>query len=177
MSDGQTQEQPSERPGKAELLEKIQASRRELEETIQDLDEFQLLRPGAEGWSVKDHLAHIAAWEGGIVALLRRQPRLEAMGVDQATVKGMTTDELNDQIYQQHAGLSLEEALDLFHSTHSRMMEILDSLSEEDLYLPYAAYVPDGSDSRADPVIYWIVGNTWEHFDEHLGYIRSIAAE
>jgi uncharacterized protein (TIGR03083 family) len=177
MSEGQNQGLPSEKPGKAELLERIQASRRELEETIKNLDENHLLRPGAEGWSVKDHLAHVAVWERGMAALLRRQPRMEAMGVDQNAAKRMSPDELNEQIHGQHAGLSLEQALDLFHNTHSQMMEILDSLSEGDYYLPYAAYVPDGSDSRTDPVINWIVGNTFEHYDEHLGYIRSIAAE
>ncbi len=35
-----------------------------------------------EGWSVKDHLTHIARWEASVAVLFRGRPRHEGLGVD-----------------------------------------------------------------------------------------------
>jgi hypothetical protein len=56
---------------KNELLSAIAADRARLEAVTAPLPGRELTTPGREGWSVKDHLAHIAAWERMIVAHLR----------------------------------------------------------------------------------------------------------
>jgi len=66
--------------------------------------------------------------------------------------------------------------MELFRSAHRRMMETLEGLSDADLYRPYASYVLDREDVRQEPVIYWILGNTSEHFEEHRAYIQALAA-
>lgn len=161
-------------PGKDELLRRIRRSRAALEETLNGLTEAQLERPGPEDWSIKDHLAHMATWELGIAELLRRRPRFEAMGVAQAVVEGRSEDEVNDLIYRQHKEKSVETVLAEFNSAHSQMMQQLEALDEAELFKPYAAYAP--GDTRQEPVFGWIVGNTFAHFDEHHGYIRSLLA-
>jgi hypothetical protein len=163
-----------QRHGKSELLERIHISRSALEETLGSLSEEQLTRHGPEGWSIKDHLAHIAVWELGIVELLNRRPRFEAMGVEEAISGGKDQDEINDLIYRRHAGLSLGEVLEMFQSSHRQMLKTLNTLSDDDLYKPYSSYVPDGNDDRHEPVIGWIVGNTFGHFDEHHEYIKDL---
>ena len=70
------------------------------------------------------------------------------------------------------AGLSLAQAMDEFQSAHQQMLQALDTLNDQDLYRPYSSYVPDGSSRRSEPVINWIIGNTYEHF-EHQNYIRA----
>jgi hypothetical protein len=177
MTDQSSGEQsPGARRGKSELLPRIHHSRSALEETLSKLTEGQLVRPGSSGWSIKDHLAHLATWESGIVELLQRRPRFAAMGVELAMSEGKGQDEINDLIYQQHAGLSLPQVMEKFRSVHRQLIDLLERLSDDDLYEPYASYVPIGDD-RQDPVIYWIIGNTFGHYDEHHEYIRTILEE
>ena len=46
---------------KAELLEQVRPHRAELEQTVSALSEAELITPGLDGWSVKDHMTHLAA--------------------------------------------------------------------------------------------------------------------
>ena len=173
MSDQGTAET---RMSKRHLLERIQQSYAALEETLYPLSEDQLNRSGPSGWSVKDHLAHLAVWELGIAELLQSRPRWAAMQVEEAISQGRNQDEINDLIYRRNAGLSPAQASEFFQSSHQQMLQALEPLSDDDLYKPYAAYVPEGDPARRDPVMGWIIGNTFEHFDEHNGWIRDILA-
>lgn len=167
-------QEPSEpKISKAELLERINRSYAALVEILQPLSESQISRPAPSGWAIKDHLAHMAAWELGVATLLQHQPRFAAMQVEEAVEQGKNTDDLNELIYQQSAGLSPAEAREKFEAAHRQMLHVLAALSEEDLYRPYAAYLPAGSQGSQDPVINWIAGDTYEHFDEHKDYIRE----
>jgi len=163
-----------DRIGKAELLEQIHRSYTALVEIIQPLNESQMARHLPSGWAVKDHLAHLAAWELGIAALLQHQPRFAAMQVEEADEQGKSTDELNELIYQHNASLSAAEARGRFEAAHLQMLRALAALNDDDLYRPYADYLPEGSQGFQDPVLYWIIGNTFEHFDEHQAYIREL---
>ncbi len=176
MTDQQMVEQPTPDPtNKSELVKRIHRSRSTLEETIHPLSEAQLTRPGPDGgWSIKDHLAHLAIWELGVAELLRGHPRFQAMGVEQIVSQGKGFDEINDVIYKLHSGLPLSKVMDKFQSAHRQLLEALDLLEDEDLFKPYASFVPDGSETRLEPVIRWIIGNTYDHFDEHRGYIRVL---
>ncbi len=165
-----------ERMSKGELLERIQQSYAALEETLRPLSEDQLDRPGTSGWAVKDHLAHLAVWELGISELLQRRPRFAAMQVEGAVSQGRSQDEMNDLIYQRNASLSPAQAMEFFQSAHWQLLQALEPLSDDDLYKPYAAYVPEGDQERQDPVMGWIIGNTFAHFDEHKGYICELLA-
>jgi hypothetical protein len=171
MDDQETR--PDYPTNKSELMERIQTSRAELEAVLQPLSEAQLIKPGPSGWSIKDHLAHLAIWELGIAELLRRRNRFAAMQVEEAVKEGKSEDEINAIIYRNHAHLLLAEVMDLFNQAHQKLVEALRDLSFEDLLKPYADYVPEG-DERQDPVAYWIRGNTYGHFDEHHGYIQDL---
>jgi hypothetical protein len=48
---------------KAELLEHYTRVRADLMAAIEGLSEAQMTEPTLEGWSVQDHLAHLAAWD------------------------------------------------------------------------------------------------------------------
>lgn len=167
------QEPSQPKHSKAELLDRIRASYSALKETFQPLSDDQLSRPAPSGWAIKDHLAHLAAWELGITALLQHRPRFAAMQVEDAMEQGKSTDELNDLIYQQNVGLSATEAKQRFEAAHEQMLQALAALSDDDLYRPYADYLPEGSQGSQEPVLNWIVGNTFGHFDEHQEYIRT----
>jgi hypothetical protein len=166
------------RKTKAELIERIQRSYENLEDTLRPLSDAQLSRPGPSQWAVKDHLTHLTAWELGIVELLQHRPRFTIMQVDDAVKQGKSEDQINDLIYQRNASLTPQQTLEQFRSAYRQLLAVLDGLDDEDLYKPYNSYLPEGIRSpgsrREEPVIDWIVGNTFGHFDEHNGWIQEI---
>lgn len=179
MNDTQAGDPPASDPtSKAELLERIHRSRMALEETLRPLSEAQLTRPGPHGgWAIKDHLVHLAVWERGIVEHLRGHPRFQAMGVEHVVTQAISYDEINEAIYRQHAGLSVPEVMAAFQSAHREMLKELDLLKDHDLFKPFASFVPGTNETRQEPVIGWIIGNTSSHFDEHRDYILALLRE
>jgi predicted enzyme related to lactoylglutathione lyase len=164
--------------GRAELLSRIEQARNEVEAVLLDMsDEMLSTRPVGFPWNIKDHLAHMAGWEMGIAALLRKEPRYEAMGVDPAAVEG-GADEINAILYQRSRDRSLDEARQLFAQAHSELLEAINALDDEDLYRPYSHFEPEpaGQGSIEISVVYFIAGNTYWHYSEHLAEIRAISA-
>lgn len=160
---------------KTELLERMEAERLALAATINRLSEAECLRPDAHGWSIKDHLAHLAAWEMGIAALLRRQPRWAAMGLAETVLADADKETVNNHLYQLHHNRSLAEVRAYFEDVHQQMVAVLTILSDEDLYKPYAHYDPGETSSNVNrPVLGWIIGNTYEHYAEHKSWIEGI---
>jgi hypothetical protein len=174
MSDDQTRPRD-----KRDLLRRIEAGRAELEAAIDSLDERQLTAiRDAQGWVVKDHLAHLAAWERSIVFLLQGRPRYEGLGVDEATYRTTEADgfdRVNAAIRLQTAGQTLAETLAGFQAVHGELLATLDGLTDADLLRTYSSFAPDepGEETGA-PIVGWIVGNTYEHYEEHLDWIREL---
>jgi uncharacterized protein (TIGR03083 family) len=159
---------------KAMVLEQIGRTRAELDEALAGLSERQLTTPGAGGWSVKDHLAHIAAWETSLVALFEGRDRAEAIGLPAGAPEDIDAE--NEAIRDQHAGRPLDEVRQLFEQSHSGVMAILEGLTDADLLKPYAHYQPAAAGPNVDqPVVNWVMGNTADHYREHLPAIRAAA--
>ncbi len=159
---------------KAELLERIRESRAALERAVEQAGEASLTEGAPNGWTGKDYLAHIAAWETSLVALLRGEPRHEVMGLDAATYQSGNIDLLNENLYHRDRGLPLEDVLRRFHGTHAQVIAEVDRLTDADLYRPFADLQPDAPDNQ-DPIINWIAGNTFGHYDEHRPAIEALA--
>ncbi len=161
---------------KTELMERIHGSRAELERLVNRLDAEQATAPGSDGWSVKDHLAHVAMWEQSLLALLEGRSRSAAIGVDQGTYETTDTDGLNAILHERCKALSLADALSLFRRSHEQVLAVLASMSDEDLFRPYSHYQPGDPPHNADPVVGWVAGNTFDHYAEHIGWIRALLA-
>jgi len=165
-------------PNKAALLTYIVESRTALEQALSRLSEEQLTTPAASGWAIKDHLAHLAAWEVGIAALLQRQPRWAAMGLDEATIAQHEMDDWNEMIYQQNRERSLAAVRHYFEASHRQLLAVLDRLADEELFKPYAYFAGgQAEDDDTRPIIGWIIGNTYEHYAEHQGWIEAALGE
>lgn len=161
------------RLSKAELLAHIATSWSELDNLVTGLDDSALNRINpASGWAIKDNLVHLAMWERGIVYLLSRRPRPKGMGISAEQWKALTLDEINAVIYRQWRNRPAVESRETLRAAHSEMLAILADLDDEALYLDYSDY--DETAARAgQPVMDWVIGNTFKHFDEHAGYIRE----
>jgi uncharacterized protein (TIGR03083 family) len=158
---------------KAELLTRLQNGWNELNAYLKTLTEAQLTTPAdAAGWTIKDHVIHLAIWEDGINALLQHRSRREAMGIDAQTWNSRSVDKMNAIIQQRHKDMPLSQVMDTLRDVHQRLVQQLQVLPEEDLKRPYRDFQPESTSDK--PVIGWIMGNTYEHYAEHLPWMAAI---
>jgi hypothetical protein len=145
----------------------------DLQAFLASLHEAQLTGPiDAVGWTIRDHLVHLAVWEAGIVALLNGKSRLEAMGVDEAVWKSGDDDIINEAIRQNYQSASLAEVLAMLRQTHEQLVQKVASMSDADLLRPYRDFQPDSEHTA--PVVGGIVGNSFGHFYEHKPWMAAI---
>lgn len=161
----------------AGLLARVDSSWAELSQLVDGLGPSGLTVAGPDGWAVKDHLAHVAAWERWLIALFERRDRKEAMGLASG-FKG-STDEINAELWAHSKGSTGAQALADFQKTHAKLMKVLGSMSDADFELPYTHYEPRAAEdpAAAGPVTDWVAANTYDHYAEHVGWIRALTAE
>lgn len=165
-------------PTVPELRGRIEESWESLQALLARLDERQLTAADGEEWSVKDQLAHLAAWERSLAALLEGRPRDRALDLcdSEGEAESDDIDALNAAIRERAAGRTLAQILAESRDAHQQVLRALDALSNEDLLRPYGYFQPqvaqdDDDDDR--PVVGWIIGNTFEHYDEHRASIEQ----
>lgn len=156
---------------KAELIRRIQAARTELEDFLSKQEPEALALPGPDGgWSVLDHLVHLAEWRWKLLALIQGRAGYQGLRIDPQTYQTAGLDAVNAILYQRNQGRPGEEKLAEFHKAHAAVLEAIDRLAEADLRRPYD--LTDPTDERI--LLDGIIGNTYEHDLEHLGWIKEI---
>ncbi|HEY0829687.1 MAG TPA: DinB family protein [Candidatus Dormibacteraeota bacterium] len=154
----------------------IEKSWKELNQLVDSLGPEGLTLVGTDGWAVKDHLIHIAAWEHSLIALLDGSDRRAAMGVGPEAGE---TDDINAAVWSLHREKTPEQAVAYFRQTHALLMKLLGGMSDTDLKRPYNHFQPndprDPNDDR--PALDWVAGNTYEHYAEHVGWINHLVSE
>lgn len=163
---------------KAALERRIDASRAGLETIFDAHDETTLLGVTDDaGWSARDHLHHLAAWEEFEI---RRDRGDEAFGIfglpDKASYDTLYAQEpdfraVNEQIRQHGKALSLAEVRAYARRARAEAKALLATFSES------ALRSPSKPDDPASPTFMAIVGdNSYGHDDEHRGYIETLLA-
>lgn len=161
---------------KSELLSDMERDWTALNTALDHLTETQITSPtDAQGWTVKDHLMHLVAWEQSVVDLLQGRPRHVALGVDEALYLAGDEDAINAAIQLRQVAVPLIEALARLHQTHQQLLAALQPLSDADLHLSYRHYLPDEpADGDGPPAIDVIANNSARHFAEHLPWIEAL---
>jgi hypothetical protein len=164
-------------PSKALLLSEIEPAWNNLNACLDRLSVAQMTtRHDDHGWTIKDHIIHMAAWERSVVFLLQGQPRHAGLGVDEALYLNGDEDAINAVIQQQHRDLPLDQARAELRGVHQQLMDLLAPMSDEQLLKPYNAYLPDEpGEGDGGPVIFKIYGNTADHFRQHQVWIEALA--
>jgi uncharacterized protein (TIGR03083 family) len=152
---------------KVDILEELGHTRTALLATIAGLDEDALERKGVVGdWSIKNALAHIAAWEAWVVQAL---PTRLATGETPAELRAKIADEdrYNAEEIGEREELTPSEQLMELERTRAAL---LDELRELDA----AAW------ERRDPWSTWqgtlaeyLRESIIEHEEEHIGDLRA----
>ena len=164
-------------PTKDHLLDQIVNAWMDLQSVVSGLSESDLTRVNPDsGWRVADHLFHLAAWEQGIVYLLTGRLRMDGMGVTPEQWRDLEMDQINDIIFERGRGRSAAEAVTTLRKAHEEMLTALAPLNDADLQRGYSTFDTQvENDDR--PMIGRIIGNTYEHYEEHIGYIRAALAD
>ncbi len=171
--------EPAWPPDKAALLAHLRQGWTELQRALDGWTDAQMTeRRDAAGWSVKDHLTHLIVWAEGVIALLRKQPRYEAMGFDVPTMQSVSEDEINARIQQRYAAQSLTEVQARLDRAHGDLLAAVEALDADELLKGYTHFQPNEvGDTSGDPILRWIVGNSSGHYAEHLPWMRAIAEQ
>lgn len=169
-----TNEYESEPASKAELIERIRQEYAALEQAIGRLSEEQLQAPVENGWTIKDILAHIAAWQRILLRFhVGRRPFAEATGIAALDYATASVETINQALYLHHKGRPLPEVLAALRQAYDDVLATVGSLDEADLF---RSYTPPGRDSGGQ-LIDWIVGDTYEHYMEHRATIERLSGQ
>ena len=147
---------------KAELLQRIRADRARLEKVLAPLDDAALEKPAADGWAIKDHLAHLAAWSQKAAAGIEGRPAYEGLGLDKSAM-GLSEEELNARLQARSHSRPAAELVAEFRQANDHILQLISDLPESRLFGPQA-------DER---LLGNITGNTYEHDEEHRGWIEE----
>jgi hypothetical protein len=167
------------RYSKAELTSEIERAWTKLNQALERLTPAQMTEiRDAEGWAVKDHLVHIAAWERSVVAFLQGKPRHEGLQVAEQLYLSGEDDIINAAIQEQRRDVSLAEALADLRAVHAQLLSLIEPMSDDDLYQASGDYQPEGPGERDErPIIGMIYSNTANHFREHQEWIESLVSQ
>jgi hypothetical protein len=155
-------------------MDRIDAAWNELSDLVAKLGPDGLMARAGDGWAVKDHLAHVGAWEHSLTGLIEGRDRLAAMGVHEPVEE--ETDVVNAAVFRLHERENAEQALKYFRDSHVQLMTALGKLTDADLAKPYSHYQPGEPDEKR-PVLGWVAGNTYEHYAEHIDWINQLIKE
>ena len=161
---------------KTQVLAAIRDEHTQMEELLAGLAESELTAPLLDaGWSVKDSLAHLVAWEKLMLGWVESSMR----GVQPVvyTPEFVAPDDkaqeeagprLNDHIFQENRERALDDVLADFRRTHEEVVKEIELLSEDDIFGPDRFPWRKGK-----PLLTTIAGNTYGHYEEHIGWIRA----
>lgn len=125
--------------------------------------------PLEEGWSAKDHVAHITAWE---TFLLRHHlggaEAASALELTPEQYADFSIDEINAALHARSRDKTLAGVLADAETTHRALMDALAAMPFDALLDP--RYDDDETDS---PLLDWVIGNTYDHYLEHGLYLRT----
>ena len=145
-----------------------------LEYAVASLSDAQLVSPGPEGWSVKDHLMHIGDSEKATTAVLRHRPQHEGFGLNEATFSGLADDidGLNDVLYRRSQAVSIDEVHARRRRAHADTLAALSSLQDADLEKSVAEY--GGNPTNQRRLLDKIAGDTYVHYADHTTWIGEL---
>ena len=158
----------------AKFTASIAAAWTELHSFLASVTPSQSSKRDQAGWSVKDHVTHLAVWEDSVAILFRGSRRHEALGIEEIFYTTRTFDEINDVIRVRLEGSALQEASRNLEGAHRQLMGHLRTLRDADLNAKAREFFPQAPRNDDRPLTSLIWDNTGGHFTEHLEWMRDL---
>lgn len=108
-----------------------------------------------EHWAPKETIAHLAYWKD------RQATRLMALAAGAAAPEEAPWEQVNDEIWQDHAKLTWDEAVARSDSATERLLNAI-----QQVYAGQASVDAEASDALASSTF----GNSYGHVNEHFAY-------
>jgi uncharacterized damage-inducible protein DinB len=143
---------------KEELLQHYRRTREELMSAIAGLSDEQMSDPSLDGWSVNDHLSHVALWDD---LRATEVERISAGHESAWKFTGSQDDEYNEVGHSLRQGMSAAQAKWELERSRKRL---LDAISEA---------TPRGLDAS----LYGSAGLVSSHEVEHTSWIKRWRTE
>ncbi|MGB3700145.1 MAG: DinB family protein [Anaerolineales bacterium] len=146
-------------PRVQQLIDTIQGNWATWEAIVAQIDEERLTQSGVAGdWTLKDIIAHITWHEKEMVGLIT------AHALVGSELWNLPTDERNAAMYEEVRNEPLEQVLEESAGIHQQLLELLPTLSDEDLTDPssFPNMPPDWQPWML------IAQNTYEHYQDHI---------
>jgi hypothetical protein len=155
-------------PTKSDLIDVINTERENLENLFAPLTADQKSKPGVEAaWSIKDIMAHIAAWER--LAYDRIHAAISGDPLTFPIIKGdADVDKFNAEVYESNKDLPLAKVASEFRISHLDFLSQIENLDEELLSKPLPF---DWAGKLTTQVV--ISANTHWHYLEHSAAIEK----
>lgn len=119
------------------------------------------------GWTAKDILAHISAWEKVLLEFqIGGQPFEDVIAMPGARYLETSFDAINDHLYAKYQGWSWDAVEQFAVNVHHSLMNKLESLSPEDYQKSAEAIAAIGLEPF--PLLEYVAANTFDHYAEHL---------
>lgn len=145
---------------KQQIIDHIESRWAEFNRSLEGFNESQMNQPGPDGgWSIKDILAHVRAWEEeALKALLiivegKRLPRYKDL------YGGINA--FNAMIHEKNKDLPLDKALKQLEETHNKLLGYLQSIPEDQF---------DGRTRFRRR----LAADTYNHYPEHTETINEL---
>ena len=131
-----------------DLLRRAREAHTQLEALLATIPDEEQTRSGVtEGWSVKDHLAHLTWWEQRVIRMLAGAPD----PINAIPGENKSEDDINAYVFAQNHARSLADVRAAFDASYQEMLQLITT-APDDVFTKYHD---------------WISGNSDYHYDEH----------
>lgn len=154
---------------RTELLNSMHEGRKALQNALDRFDKRHMADTLlANGWSVKDLIAHIGFWENRIVNLYNI---LESGDVPHDPIDSLALDDLNARVHvdNQLVPLGIVQINEL--EAYEKLLDIAETAPDDDLFDPQRFVWTEG-----EPFYKWIEVNTYGHYADHIPELLDVAA-
>jgi hypothetical protein len=151
-----------------ELSAMIDRERGALEQAVSGMSEETFVDTSA-GWSAKDHLAHVAAWERRLLGEVEGDQVAARFGLDEAAIANAETDVINAMIHARYRDDSPATVRAEFRAAGEALQALMAGMSDADLMRPVR---PD--DPMVDTLVDLIAWDTYRHYPDHVATIASL---
>jgi uncharacterized damage-inducible protein DinB len=155
---------------KTEVLRLIRYWRGRWEEALSSIPRRQMVEPAVGDWSVKDIVAHITWHDREMIGLLKARKLVGSPWWN------LPLDQRNQNIFEQHRDLPLEDALREHDEAHRTLLDEIARLDDDDLN------DPDRIGEMIPGYNLWMLleENTWAHYLDHTealwGWLASASS-
>ena len=140
-----------------QLIQHFNGMRRTLLAAIDGMSDSQLATPGPDGWAVKDHFTHLAAWDD-----MRAEEvvRISAGHESAWRMTDQQVTEYNDMVHEMRHDFSVAQARWELDASRDRLLAAIAAATLRAL----------------DSALYGEAVLFSTHEDEHAGWIRELRA-